>query len=444
MDIMKKIAESTVERALSFGAETAEVLLSENSEFRVTIRNSKIETLKESVSSKIHIMLSIDKKKASASSNDLSDESINKLAKEAVELCKIMEQDEYFSLPDKKELGAVKTELEIFDPEILNIPAKSKIQIARELENTAHKMDKRIVTDNSSYSNVTGKVAIANSLGFCGTYPQSYNAIALSCAAEDNENGKTPGRKQSSFWYSASTSFDKLEPVDKIAAEAVRRTLRKLGSRKPKTCKVPIVFDPFTSAAFLESLASAVSGDSIYKKASFLAGLKGEKISAPSVTLIDDPLLIGRIGSRPFDGEGVISRKNTVIEKGILKTYLMDTYEANKLDSSTTGSAGGISNFYMKPGKYPEKEIISSIDNGLYITSLSGQGANWSTGDFSQGAEGLWIENGCITYPVSGFTIAGTFEQMLNNIEMIGSNIEWNSSIAAPSLKIKNIVISGI
>jgi PmbA protein len=443
MDKMKKIAESTVETALSHGADTAEVLLSEASEFRVTIRNNRIETLKESVSSNIHIMLSIDKKRASASSNDLSAESIDKLTKEAVELCKVMEQDKYFSLPDKGELGAAKIELRIFDPEILKVPAKRKIQIARKLEKTAHKMDKRIVTDHSSYSNVTGKVAIANSLGFCDTYLQSYNAIALSCAAEDNENGKTPGRKQSSFWYSASTSFDELDPVDKIAAEAVRRTLRKLGSTKPKTCEVPIVFDPFTSADFIGSLAGAVSGSSIYKKASFLVGLTGKTIAAPSLTLIDDPLLIGKIGSRPFDGEGVISRKNIVVEKGVLKTYLMDTYEANKLNSSTTGSAGGISNFYMKPGIYTEEEIISSIDNGIYVTSLSGQGANWSTGDFSQGAEGLWIENGRITYPVNGFTIAGTFDQILKNIEMIGNNIEWKSSIAAPSFKIKNIVVSG-
>jgi len=443
MDRMKEIVKSAVQTALSYGAETAEAALSETSEFGVSVRNDQIETLKESVSSRIHIMLSIDKKRASATSNDLSNESINKLIKEVIELCKIMEQDEYFSLPDKKELGAVKTDLEIFDSEIMHISAKRKIRIARELEKTAHKINKKIVTDHSSYSNVTGKTAMANSLGFCETYRQSYNAIALSCAAEDNKNSKTPGRKQSSFWYSASTSFDKLDSVEKVAAEAVRRTLRKLGSIKPKTCEVPIVFDPFTSSNFLGSLANALNGASIYKKASFLTGLTGEIIAAPSLTLIDDPLLKGKIGSRPFDGEGVKSRKNIAVEKGVLKTYLMDTYEANKLNSSTTGSAGGISNFYMNPGIYSEEEIISSIANGLYVTSLSGQGANWSTGDFSQGAEGLWIENGRITYPVNGFTIAGTFNQMLKNIEMIGNNIEWQSAIAAPSLKIKNIVISG-
>ncbi|MDZ7859252.1 MAG: TldD/PmbA family protein [Candidatus Krumholzibacteriota bacterium] len=443
MKRMENIAESTVETALSHGAETAEVALSEISEFKVDIRNNRIETLKESVSSEIQILLSVDKKRASVTSNDLSGESIRKLIKEGVELCRFTEKDKYYSLPDRKELGSTKSELEIFDSEILRLPPKRKIKIAKELEETAHKMDARIVTDTSSYSNVTGKRVLANSLGFCESYNQSYNVTSLSCAAEDNGNGKTPGRKQSSFWYSAAASFRRLDPVEITAAEAVKRTLRKLGSRKPKTCKVPIVFDPFTSSRFIAYLANAVRGNNIYKKASFLAGLVGETIAPSYITLIDDPLIRGKIGSRPFDGEGVISRKNNVVEKGILKTYLMDTYEANKLNSSTTGNSGGISNFYMVPGDYSEKELISSIDSGIYITSLSGQGANWSTGDFSQGAEGLWIENGKITYPVNGFTITGTFADMLKNIEMVADNIEWKSHVAAPSFKISNIVISG-
>ncbi len=443
MDDKKRLAEFTVKTALSAGAETAEVNIIEESEFDVNTRNGSIETLTESVSNRIFILVSAENKRASVSSSDLSAASIESLTRKAVQLARVMEYDEFFSLPDKKELGSAGGGLQIFDEEILTIPTEKKISLAQDLEATARKLDSRIVTDQSSYSNTVQKNVIANSLGFCEGYSSTYNSITLSCAAEDDGEGKKTGKKQSAFWYSASTLLSGLDSIEKVATEAVSRTLRKLGSVKPKTCEVPVVFDAFTARAFLRFISEAVRGQNVYKRSSFLAGRIRERIAPEEITVVDDPLLKGKIGSRPFDDEGVRSRTNTVIEKGVLRSYLMNTYEARKLGTATTGNDGGVSNFYLKPGKNSEREIISSVENGLYLNFLSGQGANWSTGDFSQGAQGMWIEDGEITYPVSEFTIAGTFSRMLEGIEMVGDDIEWKNPVASPPFKIGKIVISG-
>lgn len=443
MEKMKKTAESAVSYALSCGAETAEVSVREELEFNVNIRNGEIENLTESVSSRILILVSSDKRRASVSTSDLSAESVRSMAEEAVELAKVMEQDEFFSLPAEEEMGSAGGGLGNFDMSIQKLPTADRIRLARELEGIARSMDKRIVTDQSSYASSVQKSVLANSLGFCEGYSSTYNSLALSCAAEDTTDASNRGKRQSAFWYSASTSFEGLDSIEKVASEAVSRTLRKLGSVKPKTCEVPVIFDPATSRTFIGFISEAVRGHNIYRRSSFLAGRLDQRIASDKFTLIDDPLMDGKIGSRPFDGEGVKSRKNLVVENGVLKTYLMNTYEGRKLGMNTTGSDGGISNFFMVPGGSSEDEMMSGVDKGLYLTGLSGQGANWSTGDFSQGAQGIWIENGRLSYPVSGFTIAGTFDSMLKSIESVGDNIEWKSSIASPSFKIGKIVISG-
>lgn len=443
MEKIRELAQYAVEKAVSFGAETAEVKIIEDLNFTVNVRNQDIETLTESVSNDIHILVSIQGKRASTTSSDLSRESITGLADDAVRLCRIMERDEYYRLPVRDELGSFREDLQLYHSDITSLPTDRKIEIARDLENIARRKDDRIVIDQSSYSNSITRIAIANSLGFCDSYRKSYNSALLSCAAEDNTDGKNRGKKQSAYWYSAATSFGQLKPLPEIASEAVRRTLRKIGGIKPKTCRVPVIFDSMTAGRFLRNISNAVRGNNIYRKSSFLAGMLENKIAPDSLTVVDDPLLPGRMGSRPFDSEGVISRKNVVIENGLLRTYLMNTYQANKLGRKTTGSDGGVSNFYIQPGTFSEDDIISSVDNGLYLTATSGQGANWSTGDFSQGAEGIWIENGSLSYPVSGFTIAGTFREMLEDIEMIAGEIDWRTDVASPPFKIKKMVISG-
>jgi PmbA protein len=443
-DEMKRFAERTVRKAIGSGAETAEVTVIERMEFAAEARKGAIEKLIESVSSAVDIVISVDRRKALVSSSDLSEESVTSLITEGIELAKVMDRDEYFALPEASEIGAAGEELGIFDPEASAVPTERKIALALELERNALRLDRRIIPDGSSFSNSSKTIAFANSIGFCDAYRRTAHMLALSCAVEDRpENSENIGKRQSSHWYSTAICARDLDRTDEIASKAVSRTIRKIGARKPKTCEAPVVFDPEATRDLLESIAHAVSGGNIYRKSSFLVDLAGTQVSSPLVTIVDDAIMRGRIGSRPFDSEGVRARRNIVLERGILRSYLLSSYQARKLGLRTTGNAGGISNFYIEPGSSDPREITAGVRQGLYLTALFGPGANWMTGDFSQGAQGFWIENGEIAYPVDEFTIAGSFPAMLSGIVMVGSDIDWRNPIAAPTIQIERMTISG-
>jgi PmbA protein len=441
---LKNLAAKTVETALSRGADSVEVSLLRDTEFSVTVRNGDIENLIESGSRKIGIDIFVGGRKAVVVSTDISEDSIKQLIAEGIELAGVMDRDEYAGLPDKEELGAAEGDLGTFDESTSTVTAAEKIDMAMRLERATTGMDARIISDGASCSTVTLTSVLANSLGFCESFDRTSSSISVSCAAEDRpSSGENKGKKQSSWWYSTSISFADLDPVEKVASRAVERTLRKLGAVKPKSCVVPVVFDDVTARQLLSYMASAAGGSSIYRKSSFLVDMLGKEIGSPLVSVIDDPLIKGRPGSRPFDGEGVRSRPNTIIASGRLENYLLSSYQARKLGLRTTGNAGGPSNLYMKAGIQSPVEIIAGVENGLYLTSMSGPGANWSTGDFSQGAQGIWIRGGNLAEPVSEFTVTGTFAQMLSGIVMVGSDLEWRGSINCPTLRIDSMTVSG-
>jgi PmbA protein len=228
--------------------------------------------------------------------------------------------------------------------------------------------------------------------------------------------------------------------------------LQRLKSRKIPTQKAPVIYEPRTARSLLGSLFEAINGESVYRKSSFLAGKLGEKIASENVTVIDDGTIPGLFGSSPFDDEGVPSRRTVVIDRGILKSYLLNTYTGLKLGMKTTGNAArgitgnasvGHGNFYLEKGTPTHAEIVRSIRRGLLVTELIGSGVNIVNGDYSRGAAGLWIENGEIAYPVSEITIAGNLKQMLLDIEEIGSDLEFRGSTASPTLVIREMTISG-
>lgn len=443
-DRLKDLAAKSVETALSLGADEAEVSLLKDTEFGVTVRNGEIENLVESGSRRVGIDLFVDGRKAVVTSTDNSEESIRQLIAEGIELARVMDRDEYAGLPDKEELGAAEEDLGSFDETTAAVTAAEKIEMAMKLEQATISLDSRMISDGASCSTVTLTSVLANSLGFCESFDRTSSSISVSCAAEDTPvSGENKGKKQSSWWYSTSISFAGLDPIEKVASRAVERTLRKLGAVKPKSCEVPVVFDDVTSRQLLSYVASAAGGSSIYRKASFLVDMLGKEIGSPLVTIIDDPLMKGRPGSRPFDGEGVRSRVKTVVDAGTLENYLLSSYQARKLGLKTTGNAGGTSNLYMKAGEHSPEEIIAGIENGLYLTSMAGPGANWNNGDFSQGAQGIWIRGGKLAEPVSEFTITGTFAQMLSGIVMVGNDLEWRGSINCPTLRIDSMTVSG-
>jgi len=263
---------------------------------------------------------------------------------------------------------------------------------------------------------------------------------------------KENGSMERDYWYTSSRAASRLESADEVGRIAAQRALRRLNPRKIDTQKATIVFDPITAKSLLGELADAVNGGAIYRHASFLVGKIGEKIASDLVTIVDDSTMPGLFGSAPFDDEGVPSRRTVVVERGVLKSYLLNTYCARKLGLKTTGSASrglsgnagvGTGNFYLEAGAASEAAIIAGIKRGLYVTQLMGATANSVTGDYSSGASGLWIENGEIAYPVAEITIAGNLKQMLLDISHVGSNLEFRSSVASPTIVIQEMTISG-
>jgi PmbA protein len=257
---------------------------------------------------------------------------------------------------------------------------------------------------------------------------------------------------QRDYWYSVAMTLKKLESPEEVGKIAAQRTLRRIGARKVKTAKVPIVFEYPVAGSLVGHIFEAVNGDSIYRGASFLAGKLNQKIAGDNINVVDDGTMRGGFGTSPFDSEGVASRKTVVVENGVLKSYLLNTYTAKKLNLQTTGNASrglagtpgiGPGNFFLQPGAKGLQEIIGDIKEGLFVTEFLGFGVNLVTGDFSRGASGLWIENGELTYPVEEITVAGNLKDMFFNIAEIGNDLEFRSSIASPTLRIDGMTVAG-
>jgi PmbA protein len=302
-------------------------------------------------------------------------------------------------------------------------------------------------SEGGSFDAATGRKVLANSHGFVGEYRRSYCSVAAVPIAQSDT-----GAMQRDYWFSVARSLGRLDAPEKVGRTAAERTLRRLGARKVKTAQVPIVFDPLVAASILEHIFEGVNGDSVYRGASFLAGKLGEKIAGDNVTVIDDGTMVGGFGTSPFDGEGVPTRRTLVIENGVLKSYLLNTYTAKKLGLQTTANASrglagtpgiGPGNYFLQPGGKAPKEIIGAIKEGLYVTEFLGHGANLVTGDYSRGASGLWISGGQLTFPVEEITVAGNLKQMFFNISEIGNDLEFRGAVASPTIRIDGLTVGG-
>jgi len=257
---------------------------------------------------------------------------------------------------------------------------------------------------------------------------------------------------QRDYWYSVARTLSKLDAPEKVGKIAAERTLRRLGARKAKTAQVPIIFDPMVSTSILEHIFEGVNGDSVYRGASFLAGKLGQKIAGDNVTIIDDGTIPGGFGTSPFDGEGIPTRRTVVVENGVLKSYLMNTYTAKKLKLQTTGNAArglagtpgiGPGNYFLQAGSKTAKELIGGIKEGLYVTEFLGQGVNLVTGDYSRGASGLWISGGEFAYPVEEITVAGNLKELFFNISEIANDLEFRGAVAAPTIRVDGLMVGG-
>ncbi len=450
---LESLAAEIVAMAIKAGASDAEAVASEGDEFSVNVRMGQVETLTESGSRAVGLRVLFGKKSASASTSDLTPDGIRQLVDGAVALARITEEDPFAGLPDAGEFGSISGDLGLYFDDVDSLPAAERIEMARRAEAAALAADKRITNSNgATFKASTGRMVLANSLGFVSGYRKGHAWISATPLARD-ENGQM----QLDFWLSLARRLSDLESPEAVGKEAAKRTLRRLGARKVPTQQVPIVFAPEVSRSLIGSVFEAASGDAIWRSASFLAGKLGEAIGASSLTIIDDntmvfPSGVGGFGTSPFDGEGLPSLRTVVVEKGVLRNYLLNTYTARKLGMKSThnaarGLAGtpgiGAGNLYLEPGAHTPEEILGAIPKGLYVTSLMGFGVNLVTGDYSRGATGLWIENGELTHAVEEVTIAGNLAEMLRNVTAIGNDLVFRGAVTAPTLRIDGMTIAG-
>jgi PmbA protein len=366
----------------------------------------------------------------------------------ALELAKITSEDPYAGIPEAGKFGSLPGDLDLYHEDVYSLAGAERIDYARRAEKAALDTDSRIKnSEGGSFDAATGRKVLANSHGFVGEYRRSYCSVAAVPIAQDDF-----GNMQRDYWYSVARSLARLDPAEQVGKEAARRTLRRLGARKAKTAHVPVVLDPMVANSVLEHIFEGVNGDSVYRGASFLAGKLGQQIAGSNITVIDDGTMIGGFGTSPFDGEGIPTRRTVVIENGILKSYLLNTYTAKKLGLETTANASrglagtpgiGPGNYFLQAGTKSPQQIIGDIKDGLYVTEFLGMGVNLVTGDYSRGASGLWIVNGELAYPVEEITVAGNLKDIFNNISEIGSDLEFRGSVASPTIRIDGLTVGG-
>lgn len=442
-----ELATEIVRRAQAAGASDAECTIAEGDEFSANVRMREIENLKEAGSRGAGLRILRGKHTGSSYTSDLSPEGIEHLIRSAVELAEITTEDPHAGLPEPEELGSIDGDLQLYSDDIEQLQTEVKIETARRAEEAALSADPRIAnSEGAGFDTHIGRHIFANSRGFAGEYRSSYCGFSCVPVAKDGES------MERDYWESSARRFDRLESPEAVGRKAAERALRRLNAVKVETQKVPVVFEPRTARSLLDNLFEAVHGMMIYRHESFLAGKLGEKVGSERLTLIDDATMPGRFGSSPFDDEGVPSRCTVVMERGVLKSYLLNTYAARKLGMKTTGNASrgltgnagiGHGNFYLEPGVQTPEQIIAEIPNGFYVTELIGMGVNIVTGDYSRGAAGLWIRNGELAFAVSEVTIAANLQDMLMGIDAIGNDLEFRGSISAPTLRVGEMTVGG-
>ena len=445
---LKNIAVDVVRQAMRGGATAAEAVAVDGSEFSTTVRLGDVETLKESGSKGIGVRVFIGQRAASTYSSDLSSDGLRTMVDAALRLAKVTSEDPLAGLPTAEEQGKVEGDLELYFNDVYSLSTPDRVDYARRAEKAAMSADPRITnSDGGSFDASIYYKVLANSNGFIGDSRRSYCSLSAVPIAQMDGTAM-----QRDYWYSVAMTLEKLDSPEEVGKVAAQRTLRRLGARKVKTARLPIVFENTVSGSLVGHIFEAVNGDSVYRGASYLAGKLGQKIAGDNINIVDDGTLPGLFGTSPFDSEGVASRKTMVVENGVLKSYLLNTYTAKKLGMQTTGNASrglagtpgiGPGNFFLQPGTKSLQEIIADIKEGLFVTEFLGFGVNLVTGDFSRGATGLWIENGELTYPVEEITVAGNLKDMFSNISEIGGDLEFRSSIASPTLRIEGMTVAG-
>ena len=437
------LLDQLIQRARKAGADQADALLYQGISISHAQRLGKIEKLERSEGYDLGLRVLIGKRQAIVSSNDQTAPALAALVERAIAMAKVVPEDEFIGLAEPGEIARNWPTLDQLDP--VEPPTERLIELAKAAEEAARSVAGITNSEGAEASWGTSRIALAASNGFRGGYAGSSHGVSVSVVA-----GTGDGMERD-YDYSSAVYGEDLEDPSVVGQRAGEKAVKRLGGRKPATCRVPVVYDPRISAGLLGHLAGAISGPSVARKTSFLKDKLGQRIFAAGVTVTDDPHRPRGFRSKPFDGEGLPNARRAFIDDGVLTSWVLDLRSARQLGLRSTGHASrgtsgppgpATTNLYMEPGTLSPQELIADIKSGLYVTELIGMGVNGVTGDYSRGASGFWIENGEIAYPVNEITIAGNLKDMFLNLTP-ANDLVFRSSVNAPTIRVEGLTIAG-
>jgi len=436
MNTLEQTTQLAIELIKQQKVSDFEISVGKSSGVSTTVRLSNVETLQYHLDTSFNVSVYIGKNKGQATSVDLSKASLKNAIESACLIAKYTQEDPFNGLAPSERMAWDSPNLDLYYP--WNLDAKQSIEIAKECEQIALEQSEINNSDGAELSSFEGESVYANSNGLIANLKSSRHSLYCSLIAKRGDE------MQTAYEYSVAIDSNDLTAPSKIGLEAARLAQEKLGSRHLGPQKCPIIFTSRQSSGIFSQLLGALSGSRQYKKTSFLLESLGSKVLPESISIYEDPLKLKTLGSRAFDQDGVLKKKQFFVEEGIVSSYLMGQYSANQMGLESTANAGGVSNCCVNSNfDGGIMELTKSMDRGLIVTDLMGHGVNATTGDYSRGASGFWVENGEIKYPVSGITIAGNLKDMLKNVVSIASDVDFRSNLKVGSTLISEMTISG-
>lgn len=436
LDHLKEVVSDMLKQAAQLGASSAEAGVSASTGTSATVRLGEVETIEHTSDNGMGITVYFGQKKGSASTTDLTPEAIKQTVKAACDIARYTTEDVCSGLANADEMLQQQPDLDLYHP--WNLDIDQAIELAKNCEATALEFDKRIInSEGASLHNASGFHVYGNSHGFIGAYPSTRHSLSCSVLAQDGES------MQRDYWYDTSRQADELSSAEEIGKRCAERALARLNPRRVKTQSVPVIFRSETAPGLLRSFISSIRGSSLYRKSTFMLEQLGESIFPDYITISEDPLLKRGLSSASYDSDGVATRARDIVKDGVLQNYVLDAYSARKLNMQNTGNAGGVRNLSINHSDQSLDDMLKTMNKGLLVTEMMGQGTNLVTGDYSRGAAGFWVENGEIQFPVDEITIAGNLRDMFKQLEIVGNDFDNPGSIRTGSWLIREMTLAG-
>ena len=432
---LTSIIQQVLDCARENGATASEVDIGTGEGLSVTVRMGELETIEHQRDKGMGVTVYVGQRKGSANTTDFSERAIRESVEAACMIAKNASEDPFAGLIDSKYIAGESPDLDLYHP--WSISPVDATELALECESIARNSDKRINNADGTMVNAyAGKHMYGNSHGFIDGWDWSSHSIDCTVIAE--ENGM-----QRDGWYSKARAPEELEAIASIASKAAKRTVERLGAKKLSTRQCPVLFEAPVAIGLFGAFVGAISGGSLYRKASFMLDKLGETVFAEHMHIYEDPYLPRAMGSAPFDSDGMATRKRDIVSNGVLQEYVLSAYSARKLGLQPTGNAGGVHNLHIKPGEQNLDSLIKTMHEGLFVTDMIGFGVNQVTGDYSRGASGFWVENGEIQYPVEEITVAGNLLEMYQQIIAVGNDVDTRGNTRTGSVLIENMTLAG-